>query len=117
VQHLAWSKDERSVLSCSLHIRLWDLEAGRCLQAFEGHTDTIRMVDWSADQRFIVSASHDRTVRVWNADTGRCAKVLEGHPTLVVGAAWTADQRQILSIDEDAELRIWDWERSSEIGS
>jgi ankyrin repeat protein len=107
VQHLAWSKDERRVLSCSLHIRLWDLESGSCVQAFEGHTDTIRTVEWSADGRLVVSASHDCTVRVWDARSGRCAKVLEGHPTLVVSAAWAAGQRDIISCDEDGQIRIW----------
>jgi WD40 repeat protein len=67
-------------------------------------------VDWSADGRRIVSASHDRTVRVWDATTGQCVKVLEGHPTLVVSAAWYPDERYIISCDEGAEIRVWDWQ-------
>jgi len=112
VQYLAWDKQERRVLSCSLHIRLWDVEGGNCLQTFEGHPETIRTVEWSEDERFIVSGSHDRTVGVWDADSGRRVKVFEGHPTLVVSAAFAVDQRHIVSCDEDAQLRIWDWNPS-----
>ena len=113
VQHLAWDKDERRVLSCSLHIRLWDLESGRCLQVFEGHTDTIRTVEWSPDYRFVLSASHDRTVRIWEAGSASCLKVFEGHPALVVCAAWSGGQSHVVSCDEDAQIRIWDWDAKS----
>ncbi len=110
VQCLAWSKDERGILSCSREIRLWDIESGQCLRTFEGHTETIRSVEWSPDARLVLSASHDGTVRVWEAVSGRCVKVLEGHPTLVVNAAWSVDQRHIISCDEDAQIRIWNWD-------
>jgi len=66
-------------------------------------------VEWSADQRFVLSAAHDRTVRVWDVESGQCVKVFEGHPTLVVCAAWFPNQRQIVSCDENAGIRFWDW--------
>jgi WD40 repeat protein len=67
-------------------------------------------VEWSPDERLVLSASHDGTVRVWEAASGRCVKVLEDHPTLVVNAAWSVDQRHIISCDEDAQIRIWNWD-------
>ena len=87
--------------------RIWDVETGACLQEFEGHTETVRSVEWSADEKRVVSAAHDRTVRIWDVESGRCEQVLTGHPTLVVNAAWRPDQRSIVSCDEGAEIRIW----------
>jgi len=109
VQHLALSRDERRLLSCSIHIRIWDIESGSCLNVLSGHTDTIRTVEWSPDERFIVSASHDGTLRVWDSASGQCVKVFEGHPTLLVSASFTPDQRHLISCDEGAQVRIWDW--------
>jgi len=99
------------VLSCSFHIRLWDIDSGKCIQTFEGHNETVRTVEWSADQRFVLSAGHDCTVRVWDVESGSCVKVFEGHPTLVVCASWCPGQRQIVSCDENAGIRFWDWGR------
>ena len=36
-------------------VRLWDVETGRCLRVLEGHTDEVRSVAWSADQRRALS--------------------------------------------------------------
>ena len=89
VQCLAWHSGQRRFLSCAGDIRLWDSQTGECLRVFEGHTDTIRSVAWSHDQRHILSASHDRSVRIWEAESGRCVAVLTGHGECVVNAVWT----------------------------
>jgi WD40 repeat protein len=47
-------------------LRLWDLETGKELKRFEGHTDVIKGVFCSTDGRRAVSLSADGTVRVWD---------------------------------------------------
>jgi WD40 repeat protein len=44
---------------------LWDAETGKELHRFEGHTDEVYDVAFSADGRFLVSGSKDKTARVW----------------------------------------------------
>src|SRR5436305_2023076 len=60
-----------------INIRMWDVEACACVRVFEGHTKTIRSIEWSADQNQVLSASYDATARIWDAQTGQCLKVLE----------------------------------------
>ena len=84
------------------------METGDCLRVFEYHTNTIRTVQWSADQRRALSASHDCTVRLWDVDTGRCLQVLDGHAGGVVSAAFSADHRRAFSCDWRGGIRVWD---------
>src|SRR5262245_52660590 len=42
-------------------MQLWELETGCCLRVLEGHTNGIRSVVWSADQRRALSGAKDKT--------------------------------------------------------
>ncbi len=114
VHSVLWSGDERRVLSSSQDIRLWDAETGRGIRIFDQeHTQVIRKLAWTADQRWALSASHDGTVRLWDVDSGRCVRVFEGHPVGVVSVALGSDQRRAYSCDWNGGIRVWDlaWQR------
>lgn len=49
------------------NLRVWDLESGKLISMYEGHTGTITSVENFQD-KFIFSASTDGTVRVWSLD-------------------------------------------------
>ena len=51
-------------------LRLWDVESGKTIQTFKGHTDTVTSLAFSVDDQFIVSSSKDNTVRKWNIEAG-----------------------------------------------
>ncbi len=115
----AFSSDRKRVLTCAEDqtVRLWDVETGRCLQIFEGHTklkDVLQggvwSVEWSADRRFALSGSSDNTARVWDVETGRCLQIFEGHTDRVRSVAWSVDQRRALSAAWDDTVRVWDVE-------
>ena len=46
---------------------------------FEGHTGAVTSVYFSADGKYVVSGSGDRTVRIWDVESGKQLKKLEGH--------------------------------------
>lgn len=108
----AFSTDGKRVLSGDIEgtVRLWEVETGRCLRVFKGHTGWVSSVAWSADRRLAISGSHDHTVRLWGVESGRCLRVLEGHTDGVIGVAWSADQRQAISGSADTTIRLWDIE-------
>jgi WD40 repeat protein len=43
-------------------VRLWDIEAGRCLRACYGHTNRVRAVTFSSDGRLLASGSEDKII-------------------------------------------------------
>ncbi len=108
----AFGPDGNRILSASddNSLRLWDVETGRCLRVFEGHTGDVWSVAWSADERRALSGAGDKTVRLWDVETGRCLHVFEGHTDWVRRVAWSADGRLALSGANDYAVRLWDVE-------
>ena len=49
------------------------------LSAIQGCSD----VAWEARDRYLCSASDDKTLKLWNAATGECLRTLEGHTNYV----------------------------------
>src|SRR5262249_8303251 len=47
---------------------LYDLQSGKTMRKFWGHTDWINSMSISSNGRRVVTASHDNTVKVWNVD-------------------------------------------------
>ncbi len=62
-------------------VRLWDLQSGTEIHAFEGHDKGSKIVglDVSDDGNWAVSAGWDRTARLWNLFTLKAGGVLSEH--------------------------------------
>ncbi|MDW8266024.1 MAG: c-type cytochrome domain-containing protein [Gemmataceae bacterium] len=92
-------------------IRLWDIDAGRDLRRFVGHTASVWCVAVSPDGRWALSGGADRTVRLWDIDTGRELYRFEGHTDLVSCVTFTPDGRRALSGGFDHRVIVWDLEK------
>ncbi|KAG6909462.1 hypothetical protein DXG01_000447 [Tephrocybe rancida] len=84
-------------------IKLWDIEAGRCIRTFFGHIEGVWAV--ASDKLRLVSGSHDRTIKVWSRDEGKCTATLVGHQAAVSCLALGEDK--IVSGSDDADVKIW----------
>jgi WD40 repeat protein len=66
----AWSPDGKRVVTGGFFdstLRVWDIESGRMLHSYTGHTGGVTCVTFFPDGKRIASASADRTARVWRA--------------------------------------------------
>ena len=61
----------------------------------------------SADGRFIVSGSGDKTIKVWNILERREECTFTGHTDFVSSVAVSADGRFIVSGSEDKTIKVW----------
>lgn len=51
-------------------VKLWDIQSGKVLKTFKGHTGTINSVAFSPDGNSALSGSDDGTARLWDIATG-----------------------------------------------
>ncbi|MBO0790916.1 MAG: protein kinase, partial [Ktedonobacteraceae bacterium] len=55
---------------------LMETATGLRIRQFQGHTDYLQSVHLSADGRWALSGSYDKTVRLWEVSTGHCLHTL-----------------------------------------
>ena len=106
-------------------LKLWDIEASKCVHTFEGHAREIFCADTDEQAaggfggNLIISGSRDKKAYVWDTRTSKCVHMLEGHTGTVVclrfddsyiatagGFARGEDGEQILAVD--SSVRLWD---------
>jgi WD40 repeat protein len=70
---MASSPDGKKVVSGSVDggVRLWDIDTGKLIATWTGHTSNVYTVCWSRDGHRVVSASFDGTAREWDVENGK----------------------------------------------
>lgn len=76
-----------------------------------GHRAAVNVVDF--DEKYIVSASGDRTIKVWTADTGEFVRTLQGHRRGI--ACLQYRENIVVSGSSDNTIRIWDIEHGTSL--
>lgn len=73
----------------------------------QGHTDTVRALQFSADGQILASCSKDGTVRIWTAEEGvfSCTHILDDHQAPVYVIDWAG--ASLLSAGGDGLARLW----------
>jgi WD40 repeat protein/class 3 adenylate cyclase len=107
----AFSHDGKYIVTGSWDttIRLWDAQTGKELRQFVGDTAYVNGVEFSPDDRYIVSAGNDG-VRLWDARTGEKIRQF-GEISGVYRATFSPDGKYVLtsaSRTDDGKARLWD---------
>ncbi len=88
------------------------MATGECLRTFEGHSDYVSSVCFSADDKFALSGSADKTLKLWDLATGKCLRTFEGQSSDVFSASnvfsvcFSADDKFALSGSADKTLKL-----------
>ncbi len=77
-------------------------------KVLNGHTDEVWNLSFSADGRYLLSASDDGTARLWDVEQGTLKYVLDAHEHQVWHASFSPDQQYIVTASLDRTARIWD---------
>jgi WD40 repeat protein len=98
-------------------LKIWDMVSQQCLATLKGHSNAVRCVAVSKDEKRAVSGSFDNTIRVWNLETNQCLATLTGHSDVVYSIQITPDGRFAVSGSLDKAVKVWDLETRTCIGT
>jgi WD40 repeat protein len=96
-------------------IRFWDAATGEEIRRFSGHKDMVFAVAFSADGKYLASASDDHTLRLWDLATGKTIREFIGHDDYVQAVALSRDGKSLISGSKDGTVRLWELNSGKEI--
>ncbi|KAJ8582289.1 WD40 repeat-like protein, partial [Rhizopogon salebrosus TDB-379] len=90
-------------------LRLWNVKGGGAVgDPWEGHSASVRCLDWSPNAREIASGSQDGTIRQWNSNTGRqIAPPIETGHDRVYTVKYSPRGDKFASCGYDDVIRVW----------
>lgn len=77
------------------------------LYSFTAHSHIVTSLTISADGKYLISGSRDRTIKIWNLETAELLHTLKGHRDGVEAIASRADGKIIASGSADNTIKIW----------
>ena len=73
---------------------------------YKPHTHFISSVCVTADNKYVVSGSLDKTVRITRLDTGKLVHVIKGNTNWVSSVCVTSDNKYVVSFSSDKTVGI-----------
>lgn len=81
----------------------------------EAHIKSIRVLAFSADSKYLLSAGEDSTANVWDVQTGKRLSTFAEHHKVINAAAFSPDGEQIVTGGQDNMIRLWETKTGKEI--
>lgn len=85
------------------------------VKKLSGHAGAVNALDLSADGKWLVSGSDDKTAIIWDITTGKQKFVLKGHKWKITSVQFSYDAKYVVTSSNDGETRVWDAETGKEI--
>lgn len=92
-------------------VKLWDVDAGRCLNTLSGHKDGVRCVQFDDDK--IISGSDDGTCIVWAVEGEHTINAHPEHKVLCLHF----DQNKMVTGSSDGNMNVWSAEEGEKMYS
>ncbi|RMG36563.1 MAG: hypothetical protein D6725_10385 [Planctomycetota bacterium] len=95
---------------------VWDWEKRQPVRVWEeAHSDTIFDVEFSWDDRQILSGGADKFAKIHDIASGKLVRSFEGHTHHVLGVAWSLDGSRIATAGADNVIKVWNAQTGEQI--
>ncbi len=88
-------------------VSLWDLDTGKELQRFAGHTQIVRNVAFLPGGSRVLTVGDDETAKIWDVASGRCLYTFTKHRRAVKGVAIAPDGLHAFTVSDDDVVYRW----------
>ena len=84
-----------------------DLESGKRVIGFDGHTHHVIAVRYTTDGKKLISGGADNKIKSWDLEKKSKINDWNGHTKAVMGLAVSPDGTFVASVSGDKTLRLW----------
>jgi WD40 repeat protein len=96
-----------ATVSADKFLKVIQVEDGKDLKSFEGHTHHVLAVDWSGDGKQIVTGGADNVLKVWDFETGEQLRTLQAAGKQVTAVRWVPGRPLVAGASGDSTVRFW----------
>uniref|UniRef100_K1QRY7 WD repeat-containing protein 61 n=1 Tax=Magallana gigas TaxID=29159 RepID=K1QRY7_MAGGI len=104
------SKSGNVAASSSLdsHVRVWDVDTGKCIKSMEAGPVDAWTISFSPDSRFLATGSHSGKINLFGVESGRKEESLDIRGGFTLSIAYSPDGKLIASGAIDGIINIFD---------
>ncbi|WVR05318.1 hypothetical protein IAU60_002332 [Kwoniella sp. DSM 27419] len=101
---------EDQIISASYDriLRSWDVETGKQVRTFSGHSQSTLAVAFNSTGNTLASGSKDKHIRLWDAVGGVCINNITGCLGEITSVEFDQENRYLLAGCKDNSNRLWD---------
>lgn len=102
-----FSRDGKKIVSgaADKFVKIHEIESGKHIRSFEGHTHHVLDVSWKADGSQLVSAGADNAIKVWNVNTGEQIRTITNYSKQVTSIRFVGISGNVISCGGDKTVR------------
>lgn len=105
---LEFSRDGKWLVSgaADKFVKVHDVETGKLVRSFEGHTHHVLGVAFKADMNRIASAGAENAIKIWNVETGEQHRTIQNYSKQVTSIHFIGVGDNIISGSGDKSVKM-----------
>ena len=87
-------------------VKQFEVETGKHIRSFEGHTHHVLGVTWRGDSSRLASAGADNAIKIWNVETGEQHRTIQNYTKQVTSIRFMGVSDNLISGSGDKNVKM-----------